>query len=531
MKWLFRYSVISFCGIFVISPAKRFSDRTTEKETVYRGTSEWIFKDKNGKLQYKLTDKGDRIMDFSHAGYMGGGVVIPDVPVVITITPSGSDDAESIQKAVNEVSVMPIKGKFRGAVLLAPGDYYISRTITITASGVVLRGSKGKSQSTINLTGKPFNAITIRTVSNNRTGRTPGDQPAGTQTTITDKYIPSGSSQFRITDPGHFKESDNILIRKPVTAEWIGFMHMGDLVRDGKPQTWLKEGSYLDTERKIAKVSGDIVYIDVPFSDSYDQEFLNTPGVIVEKITPGTRVTQSGVEHLRIVSPRQPISHTEPHFTALRINGEDCWARDIRIEETMNSVGVGGKRITVENVIVSRKALHQGSSRPAEFAPNGSQVLIDRCKVIADNVWFVATGSGQAGPIVILNCEFIGDQRAESHQRWSTGMLYDNVKALNGGIDFRNRGSMGSGHGWSMGWGVAWNCEAKDFVIQDPPGAHNWMIGCIGKSQSMPRPFDKDPLLQEGIIDSPGIHVQPASLYLAQLEERLGKKALKNIGY
>jgi hypothetical protein len=215
----------------------------------------------------------------------------------------------------------------------------------------------------------------------------------------------------------------------------------------------------------------------------------------------------------------------------MRISGQDCWARDVAIDETMNSVSVGGMRNTLLRVSVTRKALHEGSSRPAELAPNGSQILLDRCSVDAENVWFAATGGGQAGPMVLLNCKFKGDGRAESHQRWSTGMLYDNCEALEGGIDFRNRGSMGSGHGWSMGWGVAWNCKAKDFIIQSPPGAPNWMIGCVGESRREPRPFGDGPNLPEGVKDLHGEHVTPQSLYLAQLAERLGPQALENIGY
>jgi len=58
------------------------------------------------------------------------------------------------------------------------------------------------------------------------------------------------------------------------------------------------------------------------------------------------------------------------------------------------------------------------------------------------------------------------------------------------------------------------------------------MIGCIGASHKAPRPFDKGPPnLPEGIVDSPGTPVTPQSLYLAQLAERLGPQALKNIGY
>ena len=37
--------------------------------------------------------------------------------------------------------------------------------------------------------------------------------------------------------------------------------------------------------------------------------------------------------------------------------------------------------------------------------------------------------------------------------------------------------------------------------------------------------------LPEGILDSHGAHVAPQSLYLAQLAERLGAQAAKNIGY
>jgi hypothetical protein len=34
--------------------------------------SEWVYAGPSGKLVYKTTPAGDRIMDFSHAGYMGG---------------------------------------------------------------------------------------------------------------------------------------------------------------------------------------------------------------------------------------------------------------------------------------------------------------------------------------------------------------------------------------------------------------------------------------------------------------------------
>src|SRR5256885_1285860 len=80
----------------------------------------------------------DRIMDFSPAGYMGGGVALPDVPVRRTVEPSGGDDDTArIQAAIDAVAALPLTDGVRGAVLLAPGVYPCSAALTISAGGVV----------------------------------------------------------------------------------------------------------------------------------------------------------------------------------------------------------------------------------------------------------------------------------------------------------------------------------------------------------------------------------------------------------
>ena len=356
-------------------------------------------------------------------------------------------------------------------------------------------------------------------------------EAVGAEIAITDAYVPSGAAAFTVADASGFAPGDTVSIRRPVTQAWVKFMQMDDLTRNGNGQTWIRPGSTIATERTIKAISGKAITLDVPLSDSLDSTYLHPPGATVVEIQRPQRVTQVGVEHLHIESPPQEISHSQPHFSAMRFHAEDSWVRDVVSDETMNSISIGGKRITFQRVAINRKAKHQGASKPAEFAPNGTQILLDRCSVDADNVWFVATGGGRAGPVVILNSTFQGNGRAESHQRWSTGMLYDNCRAPDGGIELRNRGSMGSGHGWSMGWGVVWNSEAKDYIVQNPPGVLNWMIGSIGESKLSARPFGSAPLLDEGVKDSPGIHVTPDSLYLAQLAERLGPRALRNLGY
>src|SRR5688572_9960793 len=106
--------------------------------TALAAESGWVKRGPDGKLVYKTTAAGDRIMDFSHAGYMGGGVALPDVPVKQTVKPSGGgDDSKIIQAAIDEVAKLPADEKgFRGAVLLAGGTFPCAETINIAASGV-----------------------------------------------------------------------------------------------------------------------------------------------------------------------------------------------------------------------------------------------------------------------------------------------------------------------------------------------------------------------------------------------------------
>ena len=135
--------------------------------------------------------------------------------------------------------------------------------------------------------------------------------------------------------------------------------------------------------------------------------------------------------------------------------------------------------------------------------------------------------SAKPTPVVI---QLHGGGWIQPHARWATGLLVDNCTVPDGGIDFMNRGEMGSGHGWTIGWAVAWNCRAKSFIIQQPPGAMNWAIGCVGQAETSARPFDKSPALPQGTLDSQGKPVAPASLYLTQLRERLGPRVMASPG-
>ncbi len=505
--------------------------------------SQWVHVGSAGNLIYKTTDAGDRIMDFSFAGYEGGGVALPDVAVKKTVAPSGTDDTAAIQSALDAVAKLPFDHKFRGAVLLAPGTFICSKTITIPANGIVLRGSgAGQGGTTIKMIGARHEAIVI--------GKPRGanvvtsDEEISTQestatseftaahTAITDSYVPGGTNVVSVANAANFAVGDLIAIRRPTTAAWVHFMEMDTLCRDGRQQTWIGLNRAGITQRKIVAITGNQLVLDIPLADSYDAKYLDPPGATITKLRPSSIINHVGVEHLHIQCPPMEVAYGNAPYSAVRVAGDDCSARDLFCEETMNSTTLAGNRITMENVVVTHTYPNLGASKPTDFSIEGSQILIDRCKITGDNEYFVWTGSLEPGPNVILNSVFRGHgSRIQPHQRWSTGLLIDNCTVPDGGIDFMNRGVAGSGHGWTMAWAVAWNCIAKSYVIQQPPGAANWAIGCIGQRIQTARLFDTAPILAEGFFDSHGTPVYPQSLYLAQVSQRLGPDAPANIGY
>jgi len=493
--------------------------------------SKWVYPAKNGRLIYKTTPGGDKIMDFSSAGYMGGGVSLPNIPVVLTVNPSGAIDAtKSIQAAIDSVEALPLKNGFRGAVQLAPGTFFCNATITISADGVVLRGSgRGLGGTTIFMNGNKHQAVII----SGKKPRYPDEKRLNNNfAKINDSYVPSGQSVFTVNDVTPFAVGDRIAILRPVTDKWVHFMEMDNLTRDGKPQTWINRSRQEISERKIAGIAANKITVNIPLSDSYNADYLDPEGTIVKKFSAPHRISQVGIENLHIQCPPLEVDYGHAPYSGIRIEGNNCWVKDVYFEETMNTTTLAGNHITMQQVQIKHTYPNLGASKPTDFSIEGSGNLIDRCEVIGGNTYFVWTGSLITGPNVILNSVFRGHgSRIQPHQRWSTGLLVDNCVVPDGGIDFMNRGVAGSGHGWTMAWAVAWNCIAKTYIIQNPPGAMNWAIGCKGTREQTARLFDSSPILGEGTFDSHGIPVAPQSLYLAQLEERLGRTALENIGY
>jgi hypothetical protein len=471
--------------------------------------SKWAYLGSDHRLHYQSTPRGDRIMDFSYAGYRGGGVVLPTVRVVRSLKPMPGDNTAQIQAAIDAVG-----RQAPGAVLLSPGVYEVERALTISMTGVVLRGSgSGEGGTVIRLTGAPHRLLEVH-----GTGSWRDD---GTAARITNDYVASGADAFDVDDAASFHVGDAVLVRRPVTAEWIHFMAMDTLVRDGKKQTWIRAGTSIRTDRTIKAISGNRITLDVPLSDSLDSRFLSPESATLVKYAFPGRIREVGVESMRISAPATDVPITGPQYTFLRLDAvSDAWVRDVAVDETQNGVtlGPGAKRVTLRNVAIRHSIPHSGAAAPADFSISGTQVLLDRCSVSGKGTWPVVTQATVTGPNVVLR--FRADEAGVSpHQRWATGLLVDSCEFHGGaerrpGIAFSNRKTAGSGHGWDIGWAVAWNVTSDFFLVQRPPGVINWCIGCVGK-------MSPSPDSPNGIFDAQGSLVTPGSLYEQQLSDRL----------
>ena len=482
-------------------------------------TNRWVYFDSPGHLTYR-TWTGNRIMDFSSCGYMGGGVALPNVSTVVTVNPSGGDDTAAIKSAISTVAGRSLVNGIRGAVQLGAGTFHVSSQININASGVIVRGAGSTNGTTIIMTGStPFKLFNL--------AGSGSPSQSGT-VNITDSYVASSATGFNVSSASGFNVGDSVILHRVVTTSWINFMGMNPGGSGGLDagQTWIDAGTDITADRKITAISGNHITLDAPVADSYDTTYLGSPAGTVSKYTWSGRISQVGLEHLRIQAPA-----VNDDFVSVNMDSIiDSWVRDVTIQDGINCFTVqnGSKRITVDSVNITRTLVISSSAPPWDFACDGTQVLFNKCASHGTGCWPFMMQGESTGPMVLLNFFTTENGGISPHQRWSTALLSDNCSLPNApsgtqGISYRNRSNHGSGQGWTTGWSVAWNVTTPYFLVSAAPGTENWCIGGIGTKTST---TDAD-----GIYDQLGNIVTPNSLYLEQLRERLGDQALADIGY
>ena len=475
----------------------------------------------DGKLVYTPDSKGNVVPDFSAVGYMNSEAPIPTVGVVLTVYPVTGDNLANVQNAINQVAAMPLDANgFRGAILFTSGTYNISDSVTISASGIVLRGE--------GFDGNGTNFIATKTSQHilfNFTGAsgTAYNSANSTRKNITDLYVPIGAKQITVASGHSFAIGDKVFVHRIPNDAWISLLGMNLLTsilpKDPTTKDWTASGYDMDSERKIIAINGNVITIDAPIMDIIDPVYAT--GELV-KFT-DSRIQKCGIENMRISSTY--ISDTDENHGWEAVSFENIynsWARNLEVYYFGYSavhINSGASFITVDNCkMFDAKSIIDGGRRYS-FNVDGQRNLVQNCTTRRGRHDYV-NGSRTCGPNVFYNStSTIQNNDIGPHHRWATGILFDNLTG-DGRMDVQNRLDMGSGHGWSGGQIMFWNCKAARMAIQDPQGdARNWAIGCISPDITGVGDATTAPI---GIIESQGTFITAIpSLFKAQLNERL----------
>ena len=489
------------------------------------GQSAWVYYNSNHFLVYSNDNLGNHLPDFSFAGYGGGGVAIPtNMPVKTNLSAIAGDNTANLQNAINYVSgLTPDANGFRGVVLLNPGTYPIAGTLTIGSGGVILRGSGNDTNTgtVLLVTGLSRNVITV--------GGSGSWVQTGNTYTITDPYVPLGATSFHVSSGVTWGTNVTIVVQRPQTQSWIDAIGMNSLNNPWTP------GGGLYFERQISAVNGNQITIDVPLCNPIESDW--TTGQVFQ-VTDSSRIQQVGIENLCGVGqiadyPSNILNGTFIVYQNLK-NG---WAQDILMSGWGNgiSLNTGLKWCTVQDCQYVNPATANSSAAPAAYTvgDSGAMCLFQRCASDGGYYHIMVTQAGTPGPNVFLNFNCTGTHyNGGPHQRWAAGALHDNIIMAadsQGGytpyLAINNRGNDGSGQGWAAGFSVMYDCQVPQFQLEQPAtttNQYNWTIGGIGSMYNYG---------DNGIYDAPGSIVNPRSLYLEQLRERLGGAAIENIGY
>ena len=501
-----------------------------------------------GKLVYVPDDQGNTIIDSSHAGYGGGGVAIPNVPVRETIWPVAGDNTANIQAAIDKVSSRaPDANGFRGALLLRAGYYRMAMPVRIQSSGVVLRGEGMGDTGTILIgTG---------------TGRTGAGGPGGgggnqgtlvliggasgattkddTKQTVTDDYVPVGARSFKVASAQGFRPGDTVIVRRIGNQEWIDAVGM-----NGETPASRWRPFNIDWDRIVVDVQANTITIDSPITCAIEKRWGG--GEVIKYEDPG-RIEKVGVENLRGMSEFDPTRRTtqygnmdRPNYVAEEYysdedhyrnfinfdNTKNAWVRNATALHFVNSmVGTqrGAKWITVQDCVSREPVSMRAGARRFTFALRGQLALVQRCHSDEGRHSFM-TGQPTGNGNVFLDCKATTPfSSSEPHEQWATGNLYDNVQAPLTARFWKNINI-----GWAGANTVFWNCEGS-FLVQKPPTAQNFSFGHRGVNAVVFNIPLQDTTKENGHIESLDRHVTPRSLYLTQLRERLGDTAVRQI--
>jgi hypothetical protein len=503
----------------------------------YPGKSGWessaVFYGSGRKLSYAVDAEGNKIPDFSYAGYEYGAS-IPFVPEVIRLDPNRGnprwppppgDDTARIQAALDQVGQRPLLANgYRGAVVLGPGTYTISGVVALRQSGVVLRGSghgPDPTTSTVLVGTTDYRPSIIGLGTGIDNGWT--DDLTTTRTSITTSVVPVGSRVFQVADATSLSPGETIYISQPLTAAWLAAVNGG---QTGTDPAWTVSAGPVAYNRRIVSKNGNELTIDAPI---FHHLSTSLGRVQVSESRRTNLVTHVGLENVYVDSMVDSADPDRHATYAVDFEGvEDAWVRDAVVAHFVQS-GVhvlNGLRITVSNVEANDPYASVVPGHMHNFALDARSqlVLFSGCVARNGRHHFAGNGPMSSSGNVFYRCRSDSKMPESSGglRLFTQGLLFDNV-AVTGQASLVLgcvvESGLENGHGWGSVHSVLYNCQFDQGrgYAEKPPTGQNYAIGRAGLLGKIGACGD----MPSGFIEQNDAPLRQASLYEAQLCDRL----------
>lgn len=497
-------TILSLAGLYFLLVPGVFGQKKQKKASP-------VALAEDGRLAYAPDSLGNRIVDFSYAGYMAGAQVIPDAPIRVTVPAREGDATARIQAAIDYVGNLPLDTNgLRGAVLLGAGVHKVLSGVVMKKSGVVLRGAGMGENGTVLLGDGRTRETVVRVLGENNVVLKP-------KLRIADAYVPVNALRFEIENAASLKVGDRIRVVRPSTAEWIKSLGMEEFGGETGWLGWKPGQRDITWDRTVIAISGNSITIDAPITTALDDK---TGGGFVVPYQWAGRISHVGVEAIRIESTFNPNNPKDENHRWMGItfeNIENAWVRQVTFRHLAGSavaVYETASKVTAEDCKSLAPVSEIAGQRRNTFFTQGGQTLFQRC--YAENgMHDFATGYCAPGPNAFVQCESrLPNGFSGPIDSWASGVLFDIVNVDGNALSFKNRGQDGQGAGWTAANSVFWQCAASRIENFAPPGAQNFAFGAWAAFAG------------DGFWENVNEHIQPRSLYYAQLAERLGKQVL-----
>jgi len=448
-------------------------------------------------------------MDYSYCGYHRSEMAIPSAKVATYVTPSGGDDAATLQAAIDWLSQQKADKQtgLRGAILLGEGTFTLSEPLRIRTSGIVLRGS-GRDKTLLRKTGYDRGALVY----------IEGRHDIRALDTLDVADAPAGSLNVTMlgSSPA-LKAGARIAIWRPSLQEWIG--HLGCQSFGGGKRMGYWAWHVGDIDIRWHRTVNSHLLLDAPITCSIEGRWGGAKAIVYEQ--PGL-ISECGIENLALESDYDrslPMDESHCWDGVYVADAEDCWVRMVNFRHFAGSAVVvqkSAQQITVEDCQSFEPISEIGGLRRRTFLTFGEKTLFQRC-YSEHGINDFAVGHTAPGPNAFVQCdsyESLGPSGAISS--WAPGILFDIVNIDGNDIVFKNWELEKFGAGWSTANSTMWQSTAAGLFCYSPDSLNrNYSRGCWGQ------------VMGNGEYSEMNEHVKPYSLYADQLEKRVGHDVAK----